>query len=290
MDPTPVVLILFSAVAHAAWNYAAKNAGDKDSFMLLANLTSQITILPVFIILLKNWNLPIQVILFIAVSAVAEAIYFVSLAEAYEEGDLSFVYPVARSSPLFVAIVASLFLGESITINGWVGIAVILLGVYLLHIKGFRSNQLIEPILKLGTRASRFAIVAALATTIYSLTDKLGVGTIDPILYAFWLEIAISLVLFPVVYSRRGFKSLKTEWRKSSVSSTISGALMRGGYILVLIAMGLAPIGYILALRQVSVVVGAFLGVVLLGEGYGVPRFAGSVCIFCGAYVLAVLA
>ena len=65
---------------------------------------------------------------------------------------------------------------------------------------------------------------------------------------------------------------------------------MRGGYLLVLVAMTLAPVGYLLAFRQVSVVIGALLGLALLGEGYGAPRILGSATIFAGVYIIAALA
>jgi drug/metabolite transporter (DMT)-like permease len=65
---------------------------------------------------------------------------------------------------------------------------------------------------------------------------------------------------------------------------------MRGGYLLVLVAMTLAPVGYLLALRQFSVVIGALLGVAILKEGYGKPRILGSAAIFAGVYVIAALA
>jgi len=57
----------------------------------------------------------------------------------------------------------------------------------------------------------------------------------------------------------------------------------------VLIAMTLAPVGYLLALRQISVVIGALLGVALLGEGYSAPRLLGSAAIFAGVYIISAL-
>jgi uncharacterized membrane protein len=71
---------------------------------------------------------------------------------------------------------------------------------------------------------------------------------------------------------------------------SLSGILMKGGYMLVLYAMSLAQVGYILAIRQVSVVLGAFLGVFLLGEKYGEVRIIGSIIIFIGVYILGAFA
>jgi uncharacterized membrane protein len=65
---------------------------------------------------------------------------------------------------------------------------------------------------------------------------------------------------------------------------------MRGGYMLVLLAMSIAPVSYILALRQVSVVIGALMGVVFLKEKYGRIRIIGSIIIFLGVFILSVFA
>jgi uncharacterized membrane protein len=289
MDSIAVGLILLSAVSHAIWNYAAKGSRDKDSFMLLMNVISQFTLLPVFIILLRDWSLPLSILPFLVISAIAEAIYFLSLSRAYDAGDLSLVYPVARSAPLFVAVIGAVFLGETLTPFGVTGILLILFGVYILHLKTLHPEKLLEPLCSFRGPAFGFAILAALGTTAYSLSDKLGVSTINPLQYDLWLEIAITLALTPIVLNRKGWKSLRTEWGKTKLKITVSGTLMRGGYLLVLIAMTLAPVGYLLALRQVSVVVGAVLGVALLGEGYSKPRLLGSATIFIGVYILAAL-
>lgn len=65
-------------------------------------------------------------------SAAAETLYFLALGLAYKDGDLSVVYPLTRSSPMFVAILATLFLGEELTAWGVLGILLIFLGVYIL--------------------------------------------------------------------------------------------------------------------------------------------------------------
>lgn len=289
MDPLPFTLVVISALSHAIWNFLTKGARDKDSYMLLMNLTSQLTFIPVFFVLLKDWQLTIEALPFLLVSSAAETVYFLGLSGAYEAGDLSVVYPVARSSPLFVAILATLFMGEKLTSWGVVGISLIIAGVYVLHLRSLRGGVL-RTLHSLGGRASQLALVAALGTTVYSLADKAAVSRIDPLLYAFWLEIFITMFLTPAIIVRKGLKSVKAEWEKSGFRVTVSGFLMRGGYLLVLFAMVVSPISYLLALRQVSVVIGAALGVILLREGYGAPRLLGSTIIFAGVYVLGTLA
>lgn len=290
MDALPFTLVMASAVSHALWNYVAKEAGDKDSFMLLLNVLSLALFLPVFYVILPEIYFPVEILPFLLASGVAETIYFLALGKAYEEGDLSVVYPVARSSPMFVAIAASILIGERVTLWGALGIALILVGVYVLHLKGWSGEELARPLKALGAPASRYAFVAALGTTVYSISDKMGVTAVDPLLYSFWLGFIITGMLSLVIVRRRGVGTIKKELRGSMLRVSVAGVLMKGGYMLVLVAMSLAQVSYILALRQVSVVLGAALGVIFLKERYGGVRIVGSAIIFLGVYLLGAVA
>ena len=290
MDPLPFALVVASAFSHASWNVLAKRGEDKESFMWLMNFTSFFTLLPVFWFVLPDWRLPSSAVPYLAVSAVAETLYFVSLGRAYELGDLSVVYPLARSSPLFLTILAVALLGERISAWGAVGILLMLLGVYTIHLRSFSTDDLLLPLRSLGERASQFALLTALWTTAYSLSDKVGVTKVDPLIYAFWLEAFILVPMTVVIFYRRGWGAIAGEWSQSKAQATVAGFLMRFGYVLVLVAMSLVQVSYILALRQLSVVLGAAAGVLLLGERYGRVRLLSSVIMFLGVYILAVLA
>jgi drug/metabolite transporter (DMT)-like permease len=281
---------MVSALSHALWNYLAKEGRDKDSFMYLLNIFAFILYLPIFYFILPEFRFPFEIAPFLFTSAAAEIIYFTGLGKAYETGDLSVVYPLARSSPIFVTIVAAIVLREKITRWGILGIALIFLGVYMLHLQSFNLHQLTLPFRSLKEKASKFALMAALGTTVYSISDKLGVTQVDPILYAFWLCLIIPSLMTIVFFARRGVKVLREELKDSILRLAVAGFLMKGGYILVLVAMSLAQVSYILALRQVSVVLGAVLGIIFLKEKYGRIRIVSSLIIFFGVYILGVLA
>ncbi len=290
MESGPLLLVIVSAFSHATWNVLAKKGEDKEAYMWIMVTTSLVTLLPVYLIILPDWSFPTAVLPYMLVSAVAETLYFITLSKAYELGDLSVVYPLARSSPLFLTILAVLFLNESISAWGIVGIALMVIGVYTIHLRSLDLKDLTLPLRSLRGRASQFAIVTAIWTTVYSLADKVSVTAVDPIVYSLWLEVLIVPMMTAVVLWRRGTDAMVREWRNSRVNATAGGFLMRFGYVLVLIAMSRVQVSYILAIRQLSVVLGAAAGVFLLREKYGKVRLVSSTIIFLGVYVLAVLA
>ena len=134
MEFLPLALVLASAVSHGLWNYLAKEGNDKESFMLLLNLTSLPLLIPVFLLVLPEIYFPFEILPYLLLSGFAEVVYFLGLGKAYESGDLSIVYPVARSSPVFVTITAAIFLGETFTLMGLLGILVIMREVYGQHL------------------------------------------------------------------------------------------------------------------------------------------------------------
>jgi drug/metabolite transporter (DMT)-like permease len=289
MELLPFVLVVTSAISHAAWNLLAKGGSDKESFMWLMTATSLFTMLPVFYFILPEWRFPLEALPYFLISGVAETLYFITLRKAYEFGDLSVVYPLARSSPLFITVLAVLFLGEEISPWGAIGVLLMVLGVYTLHLKGLQTKDILYPLRSLRGRASQLALMTALWTTAYSMSDKVGVSTVDPILYAFWMDAFIVLFITPVILWRRGWRGIREDWEETKVRAVVAGFLARFGYILVLVAMSLIQVSYILALRQISVVLGTAAGVLLLKERYGRMRLIGSAIMFIGVYILAAL-
>lgn len=67
----------------------------------------------------------------------------------------------------------------------------------------------------------------------------------------------------------------------------LGGILVQGTYLIILAAMTIAPVSYIVPLREVSVLFGATLGVVLLGEGFGRGRLVAGGLITAGVMLIA---
>ena len=290
MELLPFLLVVASAISHAAWNLLAKGGSDRESFMWLMTATSLFTMLPIFYYTLPEWRFPLEALPYFLVSGIAETLYFITLRKAYELGDLSVVYPLARSSPLFITVLAVLFLGEEISPWGAIGVLLMVLGVYTLHLKSLQINDILHPLRSLRERPSQLALMTAIWTTAYSMSDKIGVSTVDPILYAFWMDAFIVIFMTPVILWKHGWSGIFEDWKVTKIQAIVAGFLARFGYILVLVAMSLIQVSYILALRQISVVLGAAAGVILLKERYGRIRLLGSAIMFLGVYTLTVLA
>lgn len=135
MSSVALILVLLAALIHASWNVVAKKSGGDASFVLLTCIALAIVWAPVGLWFgwrdagtfgLLQWSL-------IAASGAVHVFYFLILLRGYRLGDLSVVYPLARGSgPLITALVATSFMGESLRLSGWLGVAGIVAGIVLI--------------------------------------------------------------------------------------------------------------------------------------------------------------
>jgi drug/metabolite transporter (DMT)-like permease len=288
MSGAALGLVLLAAIAHATWNLLARRAHEKLAFLWCGTLVSSVVFLPLGVWLLltepispAGWGV-------VALSAGLEALYYWTLAQAYRYGDLSLVYPIARgTAPILVPILAALFLGERLSALAAAGIGLVVLGTVLIHTRGLGRPRLAALAEVVSQRGTRYALLTGLVIAAYSALDKYGVSLVPPLLYGYLLFAGLTLTLLPLVL--RQPQALAAEWKLHRGSIVTVGLLAPGSYLLVLFALTLAPVSYVAAAREVSVVLAAVLGMLVLKEGYGRQRLLGSTAI-AGGLMLLVLA
>ena len=180
-----------------------------------------------------------------------ETIYFVCLIEAYREGDLSFVYPISRSAPLFTQIWAVLFIGEILSGGGVLGIVLVMIGLFVISLKDSDPHPHVSPSRHFTSRPYLLALSAAVASSIYSVIDKVGVQILHPVFYLwlinFWMSVDTGLYLL-----LRRNSSFMSVWRDSKREIFIIAFLQNVAYLLVLMAMQMSKVSYVVAFRQVG--------------------------------------
>jgi drug/metabolite transporter (DMT)-like permease len=217
----------------------------------------------------------------VAVSAVLESAYVLALTSAYAAGDMSLVYPVARGSgSVLVPPLAVLLLGERVSWQGVSGIGLVVVGIFLSHgaLTGWAAARAHRP-------ALGWALLTGLLIASYSLVNKVGVSLVPVPLYAFLVFLADAVIVRAVQWRMRAAPVFRREAPWGRMAAV--GALMMGAYLAVLVAMAHAPVSYVVAAREVSVVVAALIGVLLLHERHSLVRVVGAVVIFGGLCAIA---
>jgi uncharacterized membrane protein len=299
VEPFVIGLVAISAVLHVAWNVRLKTAGDPLRAATIGMLAASVGIVPAGVV--AWWvsgapSLPLEGVALGVASGVVEAVYFVFLAAAYRRGDLSVVYPLARgTAPLLAVIVGVGLLGERLGFGGSLGVVALLAGFLWLQ----RPWRVLTMARGRGAgtdgrRAVDTSILFALATGVtiatYTAMDRVGVRLIEPLPYAaiLWLTTCVALVLW-VAFVAGG--DLLRHGPADTRNAVIGGWLTLGAYLLVLVALSVAPLSGVAPLRESASVFAAAWGSVRMGEAADRAeagrRISASILIVGGALLLA---
>jgi drug/metabolite transporter (DMT)-like permease len=273
---TATLLALASAGLHATWNLLIKTSDDRELAAWGQFVAGGLLFVPVLVVAgvpdHDAWP-------FLGASAAVHVAYVGALVAAYHHGDFSLVYPLARGGGALIAAVAgALVLDDTLSVGAWAALAVVALGLASLVRPGAPRAEL------------AFALLTAAVIATYTVIDTAGARrTGNGFAYGVALTLCTGVTLTVTGTARgrlRGFgRTIRAGWRRYA----LSGFCLTGAYSLVLVAVRLAPVGYVAALRESSVVLGAVLGWLLLDEPLGGRRVVSSIVVCTGLVALVAL-
>lgn len=289
MNPIALVLTLVSAVMHGTRDFVTKQSSDKEVFILWYTLVSLLLFAPLSAyIVLRDGTPPSTALTVCVCSVLCHFLYWLCLARALDHGDLSLVYPIMRASPALVLVGAMITIHETVSFQGAVGVLAVVLGVYMLHLKGFSRSDFVAPIRAIGTdTATRWALLTMIMVAGYSLLDKIGVGYVHPIVYLFLVDLGAFILFVPYVVCRKNQESLFEEWHRGKGSIVANGFFMMFGYVLILYAYRIERVSYVQAVRQISVIVAMLWGRQVLKEQYWQTRLTAACFVTIGTILIA---
>lgn len=264
-------LALGSAVLHAGWNYWVKTSDDRLLAMWGVIAGGAVLFAPV--VLIRGID-PVTYP-YLAASGVALTGYVFALATAYDRVDFSLAYPVARgTAPAVAALLGLLFLSESLGAAATTALAVIV--VSLLFMVGRPTS----------IPGIEFALLTGFIIATYSVIDAAGARRIeDGLTYSAAVYVVNAVFATPLVVMARG-RAILPEIRRTAVPMLVAGAASVVAYALVLSAALRAPVGLVAAVRETSVIIGAWLGTVRLGEGGRRRRIVAAIGVVAGIALL----
>jgi drug/metabolite transporter (DMT)-like permease len=277
-----LALVVAAAAVHAAWNALAKRAHDPLVFLWSSVSLASVGLTPlgIWALSLEGWRpggAP-----FVAATVAIHAVYFWALGRAYAAGDLSLVYPVARGLGVaLVPLLAFLFLDERLSIVGSLGIALVVGGIAVQT----GGGQLAVRAFPARAAGLGWAVLTGLTVAAYSVVDKAGVAHVHPLAYISLMGIGMSAVLAPLILRRRD--ALAREWRTNGRAIAVASTMNLTSYLLVLFAFRLSKAGYVVAAREISIVLSVVIGSVVLREGHVAPRLAGAAVVLGGVACVA---
>ena len=104
---------------------------------------------------------------------------------------------------------------------------------------------------------------------------KVSIAKMTPFLYFYLYTFVISCFYGLYIFLNFSKVEIMREWRMKKSTIIQVGFFNSFTYILVLIALTTSKASYVGGLRQLSIVIGAFLGYKLLGENLSIPKMTG---------------
>lgn len=265
------LLALAAAVLHAGWNLLVKQRGDRWMALWGMFFVAGVLALPVYVAM---GGMPASGWAWAAGTAAVHIGYTVGLARAYDHGDFSISYPIARGGgALLAAIGGVVLLDDRLGVLSSIGLGVAVLGLVLLAT---------------GQGHVRVGAALGVAATIgtYTLIDAEGSRRTGTNAYAMavYTATAASTTVWGLARGRR--REMVRALRSSWPTFAIGGAASAVAYAFVLAAVRRAPVGYVTALRESSVVLAALAGWKLLGEDRVRRRLAAAAVVLVGLVLL----
>jgi drug/metabolite transporter (DMT)-like permease len=298
LSATALSVVLLAGLLHALWNIAAKKAGGDARFAWFTAGVAMVIWAPVALWI--GWEVVPQWGIwewsFVGASGVLHVLYFIVLLRGYRHADLTVVYPLARGTgPLLSSLVALLWLGESISMMGALGIAGVVGGVFLIAggMKLIADWQRTHDVSdeessarRLRRAGLRYGLLTGLFIACYTVVDGYAVKVLlmSPMLAHYFENLVRWVLLMPVVLRDR--PTAKTLWAQQWKYALWVGTLTPISYVLVLFAMQTAPLSLVAPAREVSMLFAALIGGHLLGEGDRWMRLLGAALIAGGVMLL----
>ena len=277
-----LVLALMAAFLHAVFGALQKGRFDPwlsrgaiDASYFLISLPLAFFVVP--------WPEPHMWPIF-ALAWAVHLVYKILQAMAYMRGAYTVVYPVVRGTgPLFAVIGAWIIFSESFTAVQWLGVMVLLCGIYGLAVYNLRSIRLARETMPAALALAVVTGFVALYTTI----DAYGIrATADPFTFLVWLFVFDGMVLPFVALAR---------WRAMAARPDPGALMLRGvlgavvaymSFGAIMLATRLDKVGEAAVLRETSTVFAALIGWLVLRETVGPRRAALMALIALGAVIV----
>lgn len=284
MSLSSLLLILLAAALTIIQHITLKAAQNRTAFLWWMWFWAGLLFLPV---LAFYWQpITVRAGAFLLLSSLLEVLYYTALAEAYRNGDLSLVFPLSRgTAPLFIVLWAMLFANERPTWGGLGGIGLIVAGLVFINLPQLSAGR--EWRKKLTHPAARWALLSGLCISLYTMTDKAGVRLLPPLLYTYLVLALTTVWLTPMTLRLVGWAGIRAEFKVSWIRSALAGSSALLAYSLILyVIRGGTPASYVGATREISIVFGAFVGLIFLREQGTAPRLAGALLIALGTALI----
>ncbi|MBV2095420.1 MAG: EamA family transporter [Candidatus Thiodiazotropha sp.] len=275
------LLIGASVLMHVAWNLMARHVDSRANYLWWGLLAHLILLGPYAIWqLLQNadWELPLYLALL--TTSVANTSYFIALRRAYHFAPVALVYPLARSSPILILFWSWLFFSQPLSAWELAAISISVVGLWILAASSRHGDT---------RHALPWTVLAALSTSVYSLSDKVAVEYLPGFAEQLgFISIGYATSFLGLTLLQRAETRRWLPQARPSLAYILIGGLFIGtAYALVVRAMGQLPAAHVVSFTNGGIVLAVLLSILVFAEReHWRQRLAGALVVSAGLVLL----
>ncbi len=292
LAPYWIVFSLLSAFFHASRLAVTKRLSftfSAPALTLYVNLASLVVTLPLII---WNHDFPIHDHRYVAavlVGGMLSGLGGWSLTHAIRVSEISLVGPVITLTPGFVILIEWLITRELPSSMGLLGIALLLVGGYVLTIDRARLHWYTPLVRMFRDPGSRFALIAAACFAAATTLGRVGITLSDPLSFAVMVSLVNPVMLFVLFSVRdRAFyrEAFNGNLRREARPLLYLGLLFALMRIADQIALSLTLASYAMSVKRTAGMFSVLLGRLLFNERHIPEKLIGSAIMLIGLFVL----
>lgn len=284
-----VLFSIFAAFFQASTDIASKNylKNKKTSEKELCFgmfLFAMLLLLPMGLSNIPN-EIEKNFFIILPISGLLDAIATLFYLKAIKEGELGEVTPLQMTTPLFAIFFAPFISGDSISVVGFLGILLIILGAYSLNIKASKQNFLAPLFAIVHSKASRCMLLAAFLWSIVNCLNKAGTQISNPFFWGFCSRISLLIFSYFLFFKH---KTLSLNFIHHNYKYfLLVGTLSAFATLCIFLAYNTGNSIYVISVKRTSALIGICLGHFLYHETNFKERFAGASIMILGVFLLA---
>ncbi len=289
MSYLAVAIMAFSGLFHAMWSFFVKKSHHKVVFIWLMFFVTSLILTALYLIYFRRFGfLSPYALKMSRLTVCGYFLYQVSSGVAYELEDMSLVYPLTMSAPLFVPVWAWLFIGERITISGLAGIVFCVIAIYIIPLENLHFKSIIRPFTQFKREGVRLALLAGIIDSVSNVTNKMGVTSTNAFALAYFIIASTNILLglFCCVRAKQRKEIIETI-RLDKKEILLAGMIFAIAFTSFQLGVSLARVSYAIPTRRISILFGVLFGVFFLKEKHAARiRIIASLLFIIGIWLM----
>ncbi len=282
------ILLAFGSALFAGLTSVVAKCGIKktDSTVATAIRTGVVLICSaVMVTIVGSWggitNVDTKSRIFLVLSGIATGASWLCYFKAISIGDVNKVVPLDKSSTVLAAVIAIIFLGESVTVPKITGLIAVTVGTYMMIGKKDGAGEK-----KRGLGWFFYGSLSAVFAALTSVLAKVGIENFESNL-ATTVRTAVVLVMawLTVLVTGKG-KLVKETTKKELLFIVISGILTGASWLCYYRALQLGEVSVVVPIDKLSILVSIAFSYIVFKEKLTLKSFMGLMIIVVGTLCL----